>query len=185
MLNPLPLFLKRKVMLLALLLCSCASVETTVKRSEYSGDIWIIESVGNNVTFSGAVLNDAKKQAAEKSNMEGMNCFVAYKDRIYDPLDGFSLLTFSYEDTSVAHSVIPRTSLYVSFHKYDECKNFEITKGKDKVFYNNETIENAKSVENGYLVKEILVWAGSIAFCVAFYFIIQGATEEQLKSIYN
>jgi len=154
--------------LFAVILLSCGSVETSVKRSEYFEDSWIIFSIGNNFTFTESVVNDAKKQAAEKSNSEGMNCFVVDRDNIYNPLDGFSYLTFSYEDGE-AHSVIPDAYLNVSFHKYDECKNFEVTKGKDKVFYNNETIKNAKSVENKNLMLEILVWGGSIGLGVVAY----------------
>jgi len=157
--------------LLSSMLCSCASVETSVKRSEYFENSWIISSHGNNFTFTESVVNDAKKQAAEKSNSEGMNCFVVDRDNIYNPLDGFSYLTLSYEDGE-AHSVIPKAYLDVSFYKYDECKDFEKTKGKDKVFYNNETIKNAKSVENKNLMLEILVWTGSIGlgaivFCMS------------------
>jgi hypothetical protein len=162
---------------MVLALCSCVSVKTSMERSEYkkSGNSWVIRSEGNMVTFEESVLNDAKKQAAEKSNSEGMDCFVVTGD-VTSPREATTTRTmygkssdgtsFSYETPSESHYSIPMVSLFVSFHNYDECKNFEKTKGQEKVFYNNETIKNAKYIEIKNLMKEIFVWGSSIGIIV-------------------
>ena len=153
--------------LLALMICSCSSVKTSVERSTFAENLWKINSEGNMVTFNESVFNDARKQAAEKSNSEGMDCFVV-KNGYVSPREAETTRTmygkssdgssFSYEVPSEVHYSLPMSMLLVSFHNRDECKDIEITKGPDKVFYNNETIKNAKSVENKYLALEILVY---------------------------
>jgi hypothetical protein len=148
-------------------------VKTSVKlRSDFARndtEIWSIHSVGNHATSDEYVFNDVKKQAAIKSNSEGKDCFVVDSDRI-SPREMKTTRTmhgnssngssFSYEVPTETYYSLPQASLYVSFHNFNECKNLEKT--EKKVFYNNETIKNAKSVENGELMKEILIWGLSI-----------------------
>jgi len=154
-------------------------VKTSVEQGSIAKHLWIVESEGNMVTFNESVFNDARKQAAEKSKSEGMDCFVDEKSRFKSreaettrtmygkSSDGSS---FSYEVPSDIYYSLPRATLFVSFHKHEECKDIEITKGPDKVFYNDETIKNAKSVENKYLILEILVYAVStLPWIILFY----------------
>jgi hypothetical protein len=149
------------------MLCSCSSVTTSVE--PYHSNGWVIESTGYYSTYEEAVLNDAKKQAAAKSNSEGMDCFVVSsgktsprsEERRTTTMYGKSSdgTSFSYEVPSTGYNYSsPNASLYVSFHKYDECKNFEITKGQDKVFYNDETIKNANYAGIKYLMWDALIW---------------------------
>jgi len=56
------------------------------------------------------------------------------------------------------HYSWPSARFYASFLNHDECKYFEITKGRDKVFYNNEAIKNAKSLEFKDHMLEFFVW---------------------------
>jgi hypothetical protein len=150
--------------LLILMLYSCSSVQTSVDPWTHENE-WIVRSYGSG--SDEATFADAKKRAAEKSNSKGMDCFVVKSDS-YSPSEALRTRTmhgefsdgssFSYEIPSELRYSQPSAYLFVSFHKHDECKNFEITKGQDRVFYNNETIKKAKSVENKYIMLEFFVW---------------------------
>jgi len=168
--------------LLALMLCSCSSVQTSVEPLTYGNNRWVVQSNGNG--SDERVFAAAERQAAEKSNSEGMDCFVLEDNKWnYFSRSGVSTTrtmqgkssdgsSFSYEVPDKSHYSMPRANIYVSFHKHDECKNFEITKGQDKVFYNNEAIKNAKSLENKDHMLEFFVWGVIPASFIALLILI-------------
>jgi hypothetical protein len=160
-------------------LCSCASAKTSVElaseSSSYYTEMWSISSTGNAVTSNEYVFNDVKKQAAMKSNSEGKDCFVALSD-ITSPRERITTKnmygkssdgsSFYYETPTEPYYSEPYASLIVSFHSYDECKNHEKNERLGKVFYNNETMKNAKGIEIKERIKEVLIWGLSIGLVV-------------------
>jgi hypothetical protein len=65
---------------LPLILCSCASVKTSIElRPELTNDdteVWEIYGVGNKSASYEDVRNAVKEEAAKKSNSEGKDCFL-------------------------------------------------------------------------------------------------------------
>jgi len=172
-----------------LILCSCASVHTSASlRPELSNndvEIWEIYGGGNAYASYDKVYRNIKKEAAQKSNAEGKDCFVmlgneaktySYTNSITTTETMYGRANSYYGSTNYSYQVPvtetysyskPTSSWYVTFHTSEECKNLKNTKWRERIWYNDEVIEKAKSEEKNEAKGGIFVFVMIFVILVA------------------
>lgn len=182
-------------------LMSCSNVSTSASLRPELGnndiEIWEIYGGGNAYASYDEVYRSIKKEAAQRSNAEGMDCFVMLdskaktytytkstttKETRYAQADTYGTIgnanfhgrtNYSYEVpvTKTSNYSKPTSSWYVIFHTSEECRDLRKTQWRDRIYYNDNVIEKARSEEKTEFIVGV-VGVSIVLIVLAIYAVV-------------